>query len=145
GRYADAVALLRQALADSPDHPTAYQTLAVCLAGLGQHQQAIDACEQALRVNPFSPGMHYLFATTLAALGNARQAADQYQQALALQPDMVEALNNLAWIRAANSSDDLRNGPEAVRLAERARELTQQREPLLLGTLAAAYAEAGRF
>ena len=58
---------------------------------------------------------------------------------------MVEALNNLAWILAANSSDALRNGAEAVRLAERACELSEHREPVLLGTLAAAYAEAGRF
>jgi Flp pilus assembly protein TadD len=41
--------------------------------------------------------------------------------------------------------DSLRNGAEAVRLAERACELTQHRAPVLLGTLAAAYAEAGRF
>jgi tetratricopeptide (TPR) repeat protein len=145
GHYAEAVALLRQALATSPDHPTACQTLAVCLAQLGQHQQAIDACEQGLRINPFSPQLHYLLAVTLATQGKVREAADQYQQVLALQPDMIEALNNLAWIRAASSTDDLRNGHGAVRLAERACELTQRREPLFLGTLAAAYAEAGRF
>src|SRR5207249_10415894 len=57
----------------------------------------------------------------------------------------VDALNNLAWILATNPGDDLRDGPEAVRLAERACELTQRREPVLLGTLAAAYAETGRF
>jgi protein O-mannosyl-transferase len=64
---------------------------------------------------------------------------------LALQPDSVEALNNLAWILAANPDQEMRDGPEAVSIAERACELTQHREPVLLGTLAAAYAEAGRF
>jgi tetratricopeptide (TPR) repeat protein len=39
----------------------------------------------------------------------------------------------------------LRNGAEAVRLAERACELTHYGEPSFIGTLAAAYAEAGRF
>jgi Flp pilus assembly protein TadD len=73
------------------------------------------------------------------------QAVNHYHQALTLKPDMVEALNNLAWILAASPSDALRNGAEAVRLAERACELSQRREPVLLGTLAAAYAEAGRF
>ena len=58
---------------------------------------------------------------------------------------MVEALNNLAWLLAAHPSDALRNGAEAVRLAERACELSEHREPVMLGTLAAAYAEAGRF
>jgi len=36
----------------------------------------------------------------------------------------------------------IRHGAEAVRLAERACDLSGQREPFLLGTLAAAYAEA---
>jgi Flp pilus assembly protein TadD len=39
----------------------------------------------------------------------------------------------------------LRNGAEAVRLAERACELTKRQQAFLIGTLAAAYAEAGRF
>jgi Flp pilus assembly protein TadD len=39
----------------------------------------------------------------------------------------------------------LRNGSEAVALAGHAVELTRGREPMLLGTLAAAYAEAGDF
>ena len=54
-------------------------------------------------------------------------------------------LNNLAWILAASADPQVRNGPEAVLLAERACKLTDYKKPLLVGTLAAAYAEAGRF
>jgi hypothetical protein len=39
----------------------------------------------------------------------------------------------------------VRDGKEAVRLAEQACELTGHKRPLFLGTLSAAYAEAGRF
>ena len=39
----------------------------------------------------------------------------------------------------------MRNGREAVELAQRACKLTDDKQPQLLGTLAAAYAEAGRF
>ena len=108
-------------------------------------RQAAAQYEQAIREKPGDARLHYLYAMTLASQGNARAAADQYRQVLTLQPDIVEALNNLAWILAASSDDELRNGAEAVRLAERACELSEQREPVLLGTLAAAYAEAGRF
>ena len=69
----------------------------------------------------------------------------QYREALRLNPNLARALNNLAWMLAASPDDDLRNGAEAVRLAERACELTHDGEPLFIGTLAAAYAEAGRF
>jgi tetratricopeptide (TPR) repeat protein len=82
---------------------------------------------------------------TLGQLGRKREAIAQYREALRLNPNLTGALINLAWILAANPDDELRNGAEAVRLAERACELTHYGEPLYLGTLAAAYAEAGRF
>src|SRR5207248_4204334 len=56
-----------------------------------------------------------------------------------------EALNSLAWIRASHPQAEFRNGPEAVRLAERACGQTDYKQPVLVGTLAAAYAEASRF
>ena len=68
-----------------------------------------------------------------------------YQSALEIMPDAVMALNNLAWILATSPDARLRNGAQAVHYAERACELTHQSVPSFLGTLAAAYAEAGRF
>jgi hypothetical protein len=62
-----------------------------------------------------------------------------------LKPDYVEALNNVAWILATDREEAVRNGTEAVRLATRACELTGYKEAHVLGTLAAAYAEVGRF
>ena len=64
---------------------------------------------------------------------------------MAIQPLSVEALNNLAWILATSADDSVRNGAEAVALAEKACQQTQNQDPMTLGTLAAAYAEAGRF
>ena len=82
---------------------------------------------------------------TLGMLGDARRAVDHYHQALTLKPDMVEALNNLAWILAAHPSDALRNGAEAQSLAVRAVELTGGKNAADFAALAAAYAERGRF
>jgi len=55
------------------------------------------------------------------------------------------ALNDLAWLLAAWPDEAVRDGPRAVRLAERAAELTGRKKPMILDTLAAAYAEVGRF
>jgi Bacterial membrane protein YfhO len=71
------------------------------------------------------------------------QAIAHYVEALRLKPDHVVALNNLAWI-LAHAPAEYRNGPEAVRLAQRACELTAFKEPMLVQTLATAFAEAGR-
>jgi Flp pilus assembly protein TadD len=54
-------------------------------------------------------------------------------------------LNDLAWILATAPDDRLRNGAEAVTLAERACHVSDFEEAQFIGTLAAAYAEAGRF
>jgi protein O-mannosyl-transferase len=145
GNLTNAVAHLRLALALKPKLPEARTALAFTLASLGQYEEAAAQYEQAIQEKPADPKLHYLYAVTLAAQGDARPAVNQYHQALTLNPDMVEALNNLAWILASHPNDTLRNGHEAVRLAERACELSERREPVLLGTLAAAYAEAGRF
>ncbi len=145
GDVTNAVLQLRLALALRPNWPEARSALAFALVSLGQPDEAAAQYEQAIQEKPDDPNLHYLYATTLALQGKEREVADQYRQVLALQPDRVEALNNLAWILATHPGDGLRNGAEAVRLAERACELSQHREPVLLGTLAAAYAEAGRF
>ena len=77
--------------------------------------------------------------------GKLQEAIRYYRESLRAESNDPIVLNNLAWILATSSNDRLRNGPEAVRLGEHACELTHYRGPLFIGTLAAAYAEAGRF
>ena len=72
-------------------------------------------------------------------------AIAQLRLEIALHPESPLALNNLACVLATASDPRLRNGPEAVKLAERACALTQSQNISVLSTLAAAYAEAGRF
>ena len=84
-------------------------------------------------------------AMTLHMQHQMAQAIAHYTETLRLQPDHAVALNNLAWIRAANARAEFRDGPEAVRLAQRACELTGYKEPMSVQTLATALAEAGRF
>jgi cytochrome c-type biogenesis protein CcmH/NrfG len=84
-------------------------------------------------------------AGLLHATKKAREAIAQYREVLSRKPDSIQALNNLAWLLATSSDDTLRDGAEAVRLAEKACRLNEYKDPATLGTLAAAYAEAGRF
>jgi hypothetical protein len=59
--------------------------------------------------------------------------------------DNAIALNNLAWSLATSSDASIRNGALAVEMATRACEQTHYQQTMMIGTLAAAYAEAGRF
>jgi Flp pilus assembly protein TadD len=145
GRFDEAIGDYYQALLIKPNNCDALDNLGMALTARGQFNEAIEKYRQAIQINPNRPETFFHLGMTLGQLGRIREAVAQYRQALRLNPDLAEALNNLAWILAASSNDGLRNGTEAVRLAERACELTHHDKPLFVGTLAAAYAEAGRF
>lgn len=106
---------------------------------------AREELASAAALSPADPNIRVKLATALSALGDTAGAISEYQTALRLKPDDLTALNNLAWIRAASYRTEFRNGNEAVALAQKACELSMNSQAFLLGTLAAAYAEAGRF
>jgi len=84
-------------------------------------------------------------AECFANVGALPQAIEQYRLALQANANDVRALNNLAWIYATSSYGQFRNGPQAVQMAEQAVQIGGKEDRALLSTLAAAYAEAGRF
>jgi 4-amino-4-deoxy-L-arabinose transferase-like glycosyltransferase len=77
--------------------------------------------------------------------GDFQGAIQHYRKALDLDANDPVVLNDLAWMLATTGEPGLRDGPEAVRLATRAVELTDSRWPICIGTLAAACAQAGQF
>ena len=89
-------------------------------------------------------GRHNL-ANALAHQGDTRQAVHHYREALRIHPGLVHVANRLAWILATDPDPALRSGAEAVDLAERFCRPPNDANPMFLDTLAAAYAETGRF
>jgi tetratricopeptide (TPR) repeat protein len=114
---------------------------------LERQQKFADALAQYRLAAQGGPdaGVWRRLAAVAGRLGLNAEAIQAYRAWLQLQPDSPEGLNNLAWLLATDADARNRNGAEAVRLAERACALTGGQVPVLLGTLAAAYAEAGRF
>ena len=145
GRIDEAIENYRKAIQINPNFTEGLDNLGVALAAKGRFDEAIENYRKAIQVNSNRSETFFHLGTTLGQLGRNREAVAQYREALRLNPNLTGALNNLAWVLAANPDARLRNGAEAVRLAERACELTHDGEPLFIGTLAAAYAEAGRF
>jgi tetratricopeptide (TPR) repeat protein len=145
GRLEEAIENYHQAIQLNPDYFLTHDNLGQALAAQGRFEEAIENFHQAIQLNPNYAEAQYNLGNALAAQGRIEEAIAQYREALRLNPNLVGALNNLAWALAASPEAELRNGAEAVGLAERACELTHHGEPLFLGTLAAAYAEAGRF
>jgi WD40 repeat protein/serine/threonine protein kinase len=67
------------------------------------------------------------------------------EAAVHIDPNHAQAFNDLAWLRATCPDADFRNGDKAVEAARKACELTHWRNYEYVGTLAAAYSEAGDF
>ena len=92
-----------------------------------------------------TPEIQVRMAEIESFLGNYPAAVGHYQSALALKADALDALNTLAWLLATCPEAKLRDGPRAVQLADQACKLSGFNLTVLVGTLAAAQAEAGRF
>jgi tetratricopeptide (TPR) repeat protein len=141
----EAIGHFQTALQYQPGLTGAHKSLAEAFLEKGQVNDAIAQLAECLRANPDDSDAHCRLAGLLQAQGRIEESIQQYRAALKSRPDSPDALNNLAWILAANAEPAMRNGPEAVALAERACQLTEYQRPVMVGTLAAAYAEAGRF
>ena len=144
GRLLDADSHFQAAVKLKPGDASIRKSYATALADAGKRMEAIPQLREALRLQPEAPGQLQL-AMLLYQAGQCREAVAEYRQVLARQPDTAEALSNLAWLLAACSDATVRDGAEAVRLGERACRLTGFKDAQMVGVLAAAYAEAGRF
>jgi tetratricopeptide (TPR) repeat protein len=114
-RPSNAVRILSEVLLREPKNIAALRSRADTLLGMGRHSEAIKDYEQALQFGIANPSLK------------------------------SGVLNNLAWVLATSPDDSLRNGKRSIELATEAASLSDYKEPYILSTLAAAYAEAGDF
>ena len=99
----------------------------------------------AERLNPNGVDTCFYLAQAYQSKGDAAPAIQYYRRSNDREKDRLLVLNNLAWLLATAADPAVRNGTEAVQLAERACELSHYKKAIFMGTLAAAYAEAGKF
>jgi Tfp pilus assembly protein PilF len=145
--------LCRHALAVTTHNVMMHFLLGQALIDEGKINESVKQLNEALEVTSRFPlqmtvwygETHCELAMALARQGKIQEAIDHYQEALRSNPDLPLALNNLAWILATTGDPKIRNGAEAVQIAESACTLTHYQKTAYIGTLAAAYAEAGRF
>ena len=145
GRDDEAIQVARNGLVVFPYDPNLHYALGLALARKGDLTVATNQFAYVLLLRSDWAEAHLDFGRALLRLGDAPNSLRHFQEAVRLAPDSPLALNGLAWFLATCPDATVRNGPEAVRLAEHACAVTGRRNPELLDTLAVAYAEAGRF
>ena len=146
GKFSEAEPHFLAASRLKPEDPLAHQRFAQALTRQGRNSEAIRHLQTALCLSTRPDVQTRMdLAETFIQTGNSRGAVDQFRKILSLNPDLPETLNNLAWLLATASDATVRDGAEAVRHAEHACQLTAFKQTPMISTLAAAYAEAGRF
>ena len=148
GQPDEAIVHYQKALAIRPDYAEAHDNLGNVLFQKGQVDEAIIQLQQAVAIRPDNAITRFNLGNALLRRGRMDEAIVHYQKALAIQPGFVEAqgsLARIAWVLATSPNSSVRNGSKAVELAQQTDRLSGGRNPTMIATLAAAYAEAGRF
>ena len=141
----EAADLGREWLAVTPYDAAAHSELASALAQHGDLVSAARHVGYLMLLRPDVEEAHAKLRQMLLLLAKESDGLQRLRDVAANAPDSPRMLDELAWLLATNPDSQVRDGAEAVRLAEHACDLTERKIPALLDTLAAAYAEAGDF
>lgn len=145
GRIEEALAEYRTAIRLDPDQVVAHLNLGVMLGKLAKTDEAIEHLTRVVTIKPDFVSAHFRLAVLLEQKDRVADACAQYRTLLRIDSTHAAAANNLAWVLATHADSQLRNGAEAVELAERCARDHGETQPGVLDTLAASYAEADRF
>ena len=140
-----AIAEYEKTLALPFDHAESHYSIGTALRQKGDVEEAIVHYRKALELRPDYANAHNNLANALRQQGRTEEAVHEYEAALKSEPDSILAGNNLAWILATSPNASVRDGAKAVQLAQRANRLSGGSDPIILHTLAAAYAENRQF
>jgi tetratricopeptide (TPR) repeat protein len=138
-------ALWNHTIAVTKDNYFAHASLADLLMRGGRVTEAIAHSEEALRIRPGDADAQNNLGLALLQTGDTARAAAHLEKALEIDPGHMNAEVNLAWILATAPEGSTRNGVRAVQLAEDVTRRAGHPNAIVLRTLAAAYAETGRF
>jgi tetratricopeptide (TPR) repeat protein len=145
GDTSEAVARFRKVIDLQPDYEVGHYNLGDALVRAGHPEEALAEFEKAVAIDPAYAKAHNNLGNLFALKHDWQQALRHYDSACRLNPKNPDSANNLAWLLATCPDPAIRDGRRAVELATQSVQQTGSQDAAYLGTLAAAYAEAGKF
>ncbi len=145
GNFEEAVMNFRKATELNPRFVDAYYNWGELLGQMGKRDEAIAEWQKAVEVTPGYAKAQFSLGDAYYKMGMIREALAHWQKGISLEANHLAVLNQVAWLLATSPDSSIRDGGEAVAYAERATSIAGGDKPEILDTLAAAYAEAGRF
>ena len=144
-QYDDAVADFGEAIRLDPKLATAYIARGFAWSQKKDFDKAIADYTEAIGLEPRNADAYYDRGLAFGKKKQFKKAILDYSETVRIDPSRSWAYNNRAWIWATCPDATIRDGKLAVESATRACELTEWKDALHLGTVAAACAEAGDF
>lgn len=145
GKIETAISQYLQSLQLNPKNQKLHVKVGKLLTRQKKYDQAIEHYQQSLQLEPDQPEAYIKLAEISYVQNHLDKALEYWYAALHLHADWPAVLNNIAAIRANLAYESLSDPNEAVKLALRACELTEFKQPGLLDTLSFSYASAGDF
>ena len=146
GRLEEAIEDLNNVTKLNPQFAAAYASRGAIRMQKGEIDQAIKDYNRAIKLDPHSVNAYTGRAGAYARKKEYAKAISDLEKLARLNPKKPDvALNSLAWFRATCPEARVRDGSKAIAAATKACELTDWKEWGYIDTLAAAYAEAGKF
>jgi len=143
--YPAAIADFRKLVAQKPDDAVLVGQLGMLYLAAKQPRQAIRRFSRSIELDATNFGSWRGRSDAEISIGDHTAALADLEKALELKPEDSGVLNNLAWLLATSPDDAIRDGKRAIELARKACEETSWKQPHIISTLAAGYAEAGDF
>jgi tetratricopeptide (TPR) repeat protein len=144
GEFDKAIADFNEAIRVDPRHVMAYNNRGLAWEGKKQLDKAIADFSQAIRLDAKYALLYFNRANVLYTQKEFGKALADLDETTRLDPTDASAHNNRAWLLATCPEAKYRDGKLAVESAKKALSLDKQ-SGNVMGTLAAAYAEAGDF
>jgi tetratricopeptide (TPR) repeat protein len=144
-KYDEAMKYLSKAMELEPGNPDIHNKMGIALLSTGQPGEAIKHFNYVLQTNTIPAEVYANLGSAYIQVGKYDLAIENLTKAIELKSDNIDVLNKLAWLSAAVDNTSIHNAQKAVEFAQRGCELTDYKNPMLLDTLAVAYAAAGRF
>ena len=144
GKTAEAIKVYRQMIDRVPGDEKAHYNLATVYKRKGDLENALYYYRGAARLQPDYIHALYNVGELSVLLGLTKEGVSSYRRALEVNPDFLPALTNLARVLATYPDPSVRDPDEAVRLAEKAAKIADEKVVFVLDTLSLAYAAAGR-
>lgn len=142
-RPVEALRHYRQALRSDSAHALARNNLGNLLRSRGDPRAAIRHLRRALERRPDHLPARFNLGLAYRDAGRIDSAVFHLREAVEMVPERPEPYLTLGWLLATDPDSTLRAPEEAISLARRAVELSNDQDPQPLMVLAAAYAANG--